>query len=52
MQVYNLSGRVVYSLEKASGSELNVHTPQLKRGIYLVRINCGKIRQFEKVIVK
>lgn len=52
MQVYNLSGRVVYSLEKASGSELNVHTPQLKRGIYLVRINSGKIRQFEKVIVK
>lgn len=51
IQVYNLSGRVAYSFNKTSAADINVYTPQLKRGIYLVKVRSSSLEHFEKVNV-
>ncbi|NLG17085.1 MAG: T9SS type A sorting domain-containing protein [Fibrobacter sp.] len=52
IQVYNLSGRVVYSFHKNSAADMNVNTPQLKKGVYLVNVRSRGLKHYEKVILK
>jgi hypothetical protein len=52
VQVYNLSGRVVFSFHKNSAADMNVNTPQLKKGVYLVNVRSRGLKHYEKVILK
>jgi YD repeat-containing protein len=52
VSIYNLLGGMIYRLEETDNVFMKIEMPEIKRGIYFVKVSNGKEHFTKKVIVK